>query len=125
MKRDISKILNAYLVCALWSSIDDDDEPLDLTFRIDDFTENFINNSIVDINHFLVSIGENNLTESLNQWNDEQLGHDLWLTRNHHGAGFWDRNYKDGDKITAVIHADGELREINLYVTDKVEVDGE
>ena len=20
-----------------------------------------------------------------------QLGHDLWLTRNHHGAGFWDR----------------------------------
>jgi hypothetical protein len=23
----------------------------------------------------------------------EQNGHDFWLTRNHHGAGFWDRGY--------------------------------
>lgn len=21
----------------------------------------------------------------------EQMGHDFWLTRNHHGVGFWDR----------------------------------
>lgn len=24
----------------------------------------------------------------------EQIGHDLWLTRNGHGAGFWDRPYE-------------------------------
>lgn len=24
-----------------------------------------------------------------------QNGHDFWLTRNHHGAGFWDRGYRD------------------------------
>ena len=30
-----------------------------------------------------------------------QLGHDLWLTRNHHGAGFWDRGYgPDGQRLT-------------------------
>jgi len=23
----------------------------------------------------------------------EQCGHDFWLTRNRHGAGFWDRGY--------------------------------
>ena len=27
----------------------------------------------------------------LSQYSPDQLGHDLWLTRNGHGAGFWDR----------------------------------
>lgn len=27
----------------------------------------------------------------LREYNPEQIGHDLWLTRNGHGAGFWDR----------------------------------
>lgn len=26
-------------------------------------------------------------------WTMEQLGHDFWLTRNGHGAGFWDRDF--------------------------------
>ena len=31
----------------------------------------------------------------------EQLGHDLWLTRNGHGAGFWDRGHgADGQRLT-------------------------
>jgi len=30
---------------------------------------------------------------TLNYANGEQIGHDLWLTRNGHGAGFWDRNF--------------------------------
>jgi hypothetical protein len=32
----------------------------------------------------------------------ERLAHDLWLTRNGHGAGFWDRKFtygEDGDPI--------------------------
>lgn len=27
----------------------------------------------------------------------EQAGHDFWLTRNGHGAGFWDGDWKDSD----------------------------
>lgn len=27
----------------------------------------------------------------LSQYDPAQVGHDLWLTRNGHGAGFWDR----------------------------------
>ena len=125
MKRDINKILNAYLVCALWSSYDDDDAPFDLTFGIEEFSVDFINNTTISINNFLALIEQNKLTKSLNRWDDAQLGHDLWLTRNYHGTGFWDRNFKDGDKITSLIHTDGELREINLFVTDNNEVDGE
>jgi hypothetical protein len=34
---------------------------------------------------------------------------DFWLTRNHHGAGFWDRGLGDlGDVLTAFAHLEGE-----------------
>lgn len=43
---------------------------------------------------------------------DEQLGHDLWFTRNGHGVGFWDRPKLYGaakaDVLTAMAQAMGE-----------------
>lgn len=43
-------------------------------------------------------------------------GHDLWLTRNHHGAGFWDRGLGAvGDVLTAEAHAMGSS---DVYVGD-------
>jgi hypothetical protein len=44
------------------------------------------------------------------RYSAEQLGHDLWLTRNRHGAGFWDRPEVYGehtDIFTALAHAQG------------------
>lgn len=42
--------------------------------------------------------------------NRDQAGHDLWLTANHHGAGFWDRGLGDvGDYLTSVAHGVGSL----------------
>lgn len=39
-----------------------------------------------------------------------RCGHDFWLTRNHHGAGFWDRGYgAAGDRLTKCAHAYGGL----------------
>lgn len=39
----------------------------------------------------------------------EQVGHDIWLTRNQHGAGFWDRGYGPlGQRLTEAAHALGE-----------------
>ena len=39
-----------------------------------------------------------------------QHGTDFWLTRNGHGAGFWDRGYGDlGDKLTAFANKFGEV----------------
>ena len=38
-----------------------------------------------------------------------QVGHDFWLTRNHHGAGFWDRgNGAAGDELSKLCHPYGE-----------------
>lgn len=37
-------------------------------------------------------------------------GHDFWLTRNGHGAGFWDRGLEDiGDRLTELSKTFGEL----------------
>ena len=50
-----------------------------------------------------------------------QAGHDYWLTRNHHGAGYWDRdasvypNDPQGKGLTRLAHAEGES---NAYVGD-------
>jgi hypothetical protein len=44
-------------------------------------------------------------------------GHDFWLTRNGHGAGFWDGDWPEtaGKRLTAASHAYGE---VDLYVGD-------
>lgn len=44
-------------------------------------------------------------------YDDEQAGQDFWFTRQHHGAGFWDRDElpKDlRDGLTAAAKAQGE-----------------
>jgi len=47
----------------------------------------------------------------------EQAGHDFWLTRNGHGAGFWDGDWSEpaGEQLTAAAKKFGEL---SLYVGD-------
>jgi hypothetical protein len=37
-----------------------------------------------------------------------QIGHDLWLTRNGHGTGFWDRGLGDtGDRLSDAVRGQG------------------
>lgn len=48
-------------------------------------------------------------------------GHDFWITRNRHGAGFWDRGLgKIGTRLTEAAHGMGS---IDLYLSDKGEVE--
>ena len=35
----------------------------------------------------------------------DQCGHDFWLTRNGHGAGFWDRGLADTGQVVLGFHA--------------------
>lgn len=42
------------------------------------------------------------------------FSNDLWLTRNRHGAGFWDGDYKNGDELTEFAHAYGECNVIEI-----------
>lgn len=106
--------VRAYIECALWASVDDDGEPLDRSYGADDIEPGTIASMSGDVAAFLGAIESAGVDRS--EWSDDQLGHDLWLTRNGHGAGFWDRGHGEpGDALTELAHALGESR---LYVGD-------
>ena len=105
----IDKFTLAYIVCALWSSTDDQGEPLD-GYDVKDI----VSYSLADIIETCNDFQESN-AELLKQYysrpymNEASAGHDFWLTRNGHGAGFWDRGLGElGDKLTAAAKVYGE-----------------
>jgi hypothetical protein len=52
----------------------------------------------------------------LSEMDPGQAGHDFWLTRNGHGAGFWDRGLGErGDRLTKDCKAWGS---VDAYVGD-------
>ena len=52
----------------------------------------------------------------------ELAGHDFWLTRNHHGSGFWDEDIGDvGRKLSETASSYGEC---NLYIGDDKRIYG-
>lgn len=91
----------AYLECALWSSTDEDGIPLDRTWNITDLTPEFVTQAEADCTAF-IALCEADPTVCDTYWtiDSERLGHDFWLTRNRHGAGFWSRGYQ-GDGFPA------------------------
>jgi hypothetical protein len=43
-------------------------------------------------------------------YDESRAGHDFWLTRNRHGAGFWDRGLGDSGRfLTEQAHAYGSV----------------
>jgi hypothetical protein len=49
-------------------------------------------------------------------YGEKQAGHDFWLTRNRHGAGFWDRGLGViGARLSAAAKVYGS---VDLYVCD-------
>jgi hypothetical protein len=96
--------MRGYLECALWSSTDADGEPLDRSHDVDDITPESVEEARAEVVDFLAGV-----------WADivdlepAQVGHDFWLTRNRHGAGFWDRGLGEvGQRLTEAAHAYGE-----------------
>ena len=59
----------------------------------------------------LATLGE----DTANAVDSEQGCHHFWLTRNGHGAGFWDGDWERGDEITEVCK---RFPEVTLYVGD-------
>lgn len=108
---ELDAMVDSYVKCALWSSTDDDDNPLDENRGLDDVDPATMAKMRSDCESFLAS----NASDIGLDY--EQAGHDLWLTRNGHGAGFWDGDWPEaaGKRLTAASKA---LGEVNLYVGD-------
>jgi len=107
----------AYLECALWSSNDESNEqggnPMDANYDESDLSDECREQMEKDCAEFQESNRE--LLEASGQ-SDEQSGHDFWLTRCGHGAGFWDRGLGDiGRKLTDACKPYGN---VDLYIGD-------
>jgi hypothetical protein len=94
--------LSAYQEALVWQGHDWDDQidgnpkPLDENYCTDDFAPEAIEEMTVELTDFLQANWQD-----VAQLDPEQVGHDFVLTRNGHGAGFWDRGLGDvGDRLT-------------------------
>lgn len=97
---DVDSVIDDYITCALWSSTDDHEEPMDANYGPEDLADETRDQMRADVVDFLALIERERpgVTETMQDtvWSDPgQVGHDFWLTRNGHGTGFWDRYYGD------------------------------
>ncbi len=108
--RDLDNFTDAYIAAALFSSVDDDDVPLDRNYRMRDISAKSLHAMIRDCERFAAENAE--LLETLD---DERAGQAFWLTRNGHGAGFWDGDYPEPE-ATELSHAAKRFGPVDLYV---------
>jgi hypothetical protein len=102
-----------YLETALWSSVDDNGIPLDRDYSINDFDPDGLKCQELELNSFLSQAER--LPDLYDHCDITDLAHDFWLTRNRHGAGFWDGDYPDhiGRELTKLSHT---FREVGVFV---------
>ena len=117
---DIDTVLTGYIQCSLWAETDQADdsggEPLDQNYNESDIAPESLAEIREDVADF-IDANLDALAEYLSLgFSEDQIGHDFWLTRNHHGAGFWDRGAGElGDHLTKQAYAYGSS---DIYVGD-------
>ena len=133
-RSNVRAFVAAYLECALWAETahgvpeDSGDGTWDTSFEsygltLDDISASAKRKAMRDCISFVVENQRRlyRLVDSRKaSW--QQLGHDFWLNRNRHGAGFWDRGYgSTGNKLSEASHVYGS---VDLYVSDNGSIEG-
>ena len=101
----LREFVTAYLQCGLWTCCDENGEPLDGLYTPNDVSNETVRQVREECRLFI---------ESNARWlegeDPTQAGHDFYLTRNRHGAGFWDGDYEpeQGKALTQAAHVWGE-----------------
>ncbi len=90
-----------------------EDDNLDSRFGIYDFTADALRQACWDCDAFRASH-----SDDLEDEDDGHAGHNFWLNRNGHGAGFWDGDYeeKKGERLSAGCEA---FRELHVWVDEE------
>lgn len=123
---ELRDFIDGYIECALWSTGGEfEGEHLE---NFDDFDLNPDARPILE-KHCIEFMGDNiiDLLGFVKRYKPKTdhtpwacAGHDFWLTRHRHGAGFWDRGLGAlGERLTEVAHACGE---VNLFIDESGEV---
>jgi hypothetical protein len=111
----IESILHAYLVTVLWSSVDEDRQPLDARYSPEDIDPESVDRARSELVAFL-----HDNRDDLAELPSKAIGHNFALTRDRHGAGFWDMGLGErGDRLTAASHPYGDT---GAYVGDDGQV---
>jgi hypothetical protein len=97
---NLAEILNSYLETALWA--DGDEHEFDGK-TINDIDTAAKAKAINDIGYFL-SQARKIAPEELATYDSKGIGHNLWLSRNGHGAGFFDDNNDKLQDIARNMH---------------------
>lgn len=100
------EMLNAYLDTALWT------EELDGDFDRDDIDPKSKEDAKKDCDLF-----KSMIKDIINELDLSQIGHDFWLTRNGHGAGFWDGDYENSIE-TELMKATKNFKTKDIYKGD-------
>lgn len=111
-----------YLIAALWSSSTHDGTPLDDIYDVDDIMPDVKAQAMLDCLDFqqanralLKRYAACHVPHAdAPNW-QASAGHDFWLTRNGHGAGFWDRGMGAlGDALTVAAKGYGGVDLVEL-----------
>jgi len=85
---DVEAIVRAYAETLLWQAVDYDEEGNEIIvseeFDIDDIPQQIWNGIRRDVEEFIQGAADD-----LQGLSEEVIGHNLLLTRNGHGSGFW------------------------------------
>jgi len=117
----------SYITTALWSTNDESDEsggvPLEDNYSVEDIAPECLQIIIADCKKFQEENADAiyNAEVKTTSTNEETAGHDFWLTRNGHGAGFWDGDWSEPE-ATQLDNASKAFGEIDLYVGDDKQI---
>jgi hypothetical protein len=100
-----NRVLDSYLETMMWADGRDPDTDEELE---GDFSDELLKDSEADVKKFLKMVDDQGI--DLTKYKTSRIGHDFWLTRNGHGAGFWDGDYEDedGKALTKISKSFGE-----------------
>lgn len=117
---NIEHAIDAYIEAALWSSTDGNGNSLDNNYTRDDLAPETLAAMRADVTAFVIANAED-----ISLWDgptdpEVQAGHDLWLTRNGYGCGFWESEWTDleTDPGSRLDSAAKSLEEVTLYIGD-------
>lgn len=123
--KPLDSFTRAYVITALWASTDGQGEPLDASYSMEDIAPVTLERIVSDCARFqseqaqtisdAIATCEVVCGPGFDAYG--RAGHDFWLTRNGHGAGFWDGDWPKpyGDVLTKAAKAFGSC---DLYVGD-------
>lgn len=116
----MEEFFEAYVTTALWSSTDDE-QPLDANHDESDIAPEALAAMRADCEAFYAAneadLSCDGVTYGPDFGQDGRAGHDFWLTRCGHGAGFWDGDWPE-PQATRLTAAAEKFGNVDLYVGD-------